>query len=587
MSPLRQILVFVRPYGRLAVLSLVLLVGTIAIDLSIPRLIQRIIDRGISMHDGALVLHTAVLMIGLSVLGAILAIGNNYFSVRVGEGVAADLRDALFTKIQSFSHANLDRFPTGDLLVRLSSDTNAAQRWAMVTLRIGTRAPLLMTGSLILMFRTNAELAVKVLPLLAATLAVTFWFGLRMEPFFGRVQKQLARLNQVLQENIAGVRLVKAFARSAHEAGRFAAANNALARLTVKVMRYMESMAPTLGFIIGTGVVLVIWAGGCQVIRNDLTLGQIVAFSNYMLTTVTPLIMMARLSNVWASGMASMRRINKVLDEVPDIQDIEAAQSLPSDSRGAIRFEKVVFTYGNAAAPVLRGIDLDIEPGRITAILGATGSGKSTLVNLIPRFYDPSQGRILMDGTDLRHLNRKTLLGRIGVVPQETILFSGSILDNLRLGCEDASKEDLMAAARMAQAEDFILRLPQGADSRVEERGVNLSGGQKQRLAIARALVSRPDILILDDSTSAVDIETEARIHTAIQAGLPHTTLVIVAQRITTVLKADQIIVLDQGRLQARGNHARLLAHSPVYREIFESQLGPLSGDTPVMGGLS
>lgn len=575
MTHFRKLLSFIQPYWFWSVLSLALLSAVVIIDLSIPRLIQRIIDQGIAGNDTSLVLGTSALMLGLSVLGAILAVGNNYYSVQVGESVARDLREATFLKIQSFSYGNLDHFTTGNLLVRLSSDASAVQRWTQVSLRIGTRAPLLMVGSLILMFNTNSGLALTMLPLLSVTLGVTLWYGVRMEPLFRQVQVRLDRLNTVLQENIAGARLVKAFVRADHEGERFKDANEDFANLTVRVMQFMETMSPVLSFFVNIGIVVVIWAGGLQAIRGDLTLGEIVAFTNYMLTTLVPLTMMARLSNVWANGMASMQRIDEVLDAVPEVREDPDAQPLPEDAHGRVIFEHVSFRYnGDQHELVLDDISLVAEPGQMVAILGATGSGKTTLVNLIPRFYDATKGRILIDGLDIRKISQDTLLGHIGIVPQETVLFSGTVSDNLRYGRPDASDREIIAAAKAAQAHEFILELPNGYGTHVEERGVNLSGGQKQRLAIARALVARPRILILDDSTSSVDVETETRIQNAMEEMMQGSTFFVVAQRISTVLNADKIIVLERGRVAAEGTHVELMRSSPIYREIFDSQLG-------------
>ena len=575
MTHFRKLLTFIKPYWLWSTFSLVLLTLVVFIDLSIPRLIQRIIDQGISQHNTAVVLQTAALMLGLSVLGALLAIGNNYFSVQTGESVARDVREATFLQIQSFSYGNLDHFTTGNLLVRLSSDASAVQRLTQVSLRIGTRTPMLMIGSLILMFSTNSKLALTMLPLLAVTLAVTVWFSVRMEPLFRQVQKRLDRLNTVLQENIAGARLVKAFVRADYEGKRFKDANEDFAHLTVRVMQFMETMSPVLSFFVNIGIVVVIWAGGLQSIRGDLTLGQIVAFTNYMLTTVGPLTMMARLSNVWANGLASMQRIDEVLDAAPEVREDPDALLLPDDARGRVAFEHVSFRYnGNQDELVLDDISLVAEPGQMMAILGATGSGKTSLVNLIPRFYDVTEGRILIDGVDIRKIRQDTLLGHISIVPQETVLFSGTVSDNLRYGRPEATDEEIIAAAKAAQGHDFILELPSGYDTHVEERGVNLSGGQKQRLAIARALVTKPKILILDDSTSSVDVETETKIQTAMEELMRGCTIFVVAQRISTVLNADKIIVLDRGRVAAEGTHAGLMQSSPIYREIFDSQLG-------------
>ncbi len=407
MNHIRKLLPFVKPYWKRATLALILLTSLVGFDLSIPRLIQRIIDQGILHQNQQVVLQTAALMIGISVVSTLIAIGNNIFSVQVGESVARDLRDALFLKIQSFSFGNLDRQKTGQLIVRLTSDVDAVKRLTQITLRIGTRAPLLMIGSLILMFSTSRSLALTMLPLLVVTSVIIVFFIVIMEPLFRTVQQKLDRLNTVLQENIAGVHLVKAFVRADFEGQRFEAANEDFTLRSVRVMEFMSTMSPVLTICVNIGMVIVIWAGGLQAIRGTLSIGQIVAFTNYLLTTMTPLTMMTMLSNTWASGLASARRVDEVLDTVPEVQDAPDAVALPETAQGRIVFENVSFHYnGNTAEEVLDGINLVIEPGQSVAILGATGTGKSTLINLVPRFYDVTSGRILIDGLDVRHITQ-------------------------------------------------------------------------------------------------------------------------------------------------------------------------------------
>jgi len=575
MRHIKKLLPLLKPYWKLAVVSLILLTIVVVIDLSIPRLIQRIIDQGVNAKNMQVVLQTSALMIGLSLLQFILAQGNNIFSIHVGEGIARDLREALFVKIQSLSYGNIDRFTTGRLMVRMSSDTAAVQRIFMITLRIGTRAPLLMIGSLILMFSTNRGLALSMLPLLLVTSTIIVFFSIKMEPLFLSVQQKLDQLNTVLQENVAGARVVKAFARADFENKRFAASNDALTGRSIKVMSFMTTMSPVLTFFVNIGIVLVIYTGGLRVIQGDMTDGQIIAFTNYLLTTMNPLILMTMLANALANGIASARRVNEVLDTAAEVQDLPDAGQLPEDGQASVKFRHVSFHYnGSSDYTVLNNINLNVEPGQTVAILGATGSGKSSLINLIPRFYDPTEGRVEIDGVDIHSVQQDSLLAQVGIVPQETILFSGSVRDNIRYGRPEASDEEVVVAAKAAQAHDFIEQLPQGYDTHIEERGVNLSGGQKQRIAIARAIILQPKILILDDSTSSVDVETETRIQDALQEIMQGRTSFVVAQRISTVLRADKIIVIDNDRIVAEGTHAELMHSSPVYQEIYASQLG-------------
>jgi len=570
-----RLIPFARPCWKRSLVALVLLTAVVVMDLAIPRLIQRVIDQGITPHNPAVVAQTAVVMLIISALSAAFAVGNNYYSVQVGENVGRDLREALFVKIQSFGYGDFDRFTTGKLMVRLSSDSGAFQRVVQVSLRIGTRAPLIMLGSLILMFGTSQRLALTMVPLLALTTVGLIFFSVKMESLFRRAQAKLDRLNTVLQENLAGARLVKAFDRAAFEGERFESANQDFTHQSIRVMQFMSTMTPVLTVFVNVGLVVVVYAGGLQAIRGELSVGQIVAFTNYMLTVMTPLLLMTLLSNVWASGVASAQRIAEVLDAAPEVLAAPDAQRLPEGAEARVAFEHVDFRYnGYRSAAVLEDINLVVEPGQTVAILGATGAGKTSLVNLIPRFYDVTAGQVCLDHHDLRSLDPDSLLAHVGLVPQEAILFSGTIRDNLRYGRPDAPEAEIVAAAEAAQAHDFILKLPQGYDTHVAQRGVNLSGGQKQRLAIARALLMQPQILILDDSTSSVDVETETRIQAALARIMRQRTCFVVAQRISTVLNADRIVVLDRGRLVAQGTHAELLATSPIYREIYDSQLG-------------
>jgi ATP-binding cassette subfamily B multidrug efflux pump len=575
MKTILRLVRFTKPYWKLSLISLLLLTAVVATDLAIPRLIQVIVDQGIAQKNMAVVIHTSLLMVGITILALFLATGNSIFSVMAGAGFGRDLRRALFEKIQTLSFGNLDNLRTGRLIVRLTSDVTQLQRLFQISLRIGTRAPLLMIGSVVLLIRTSPLLALYVSPILVLTALAIVLFITRLRPMFMSVQVKLDNLNNVLQENIAGVRVVKAFVRSVFENKRFADVNQDLTERTIMVMEYLAFLMPALTGFINLGIVMVIWIGGKQAIHGSLTVGEIIAFTNYLLTTMMPLMILAMIASSLAGAGASAERVMEIFDSVPMVQDNPEAVLYPSNGQGRVVFERVCFSYdGNCHEPVLQSIDLTAEPGETVAVLGSTGSGKSSLIKLIPRFYDSVSGRVLIDGIDVRDIQKDSLLARIGVVMQESILFTGSVRDNIRYGRPQANDEEVLAAAKVAQAHDFIMEMPDGYDTMISQRGANLSGGQKQRIAIARALLLKPKILILDDCTSSVDVETEAKIQLALSHLMKGRTTFIVAQRISTVLNADKIVVLDHGQVAAQGSHHELLTSSPIYQEIYESQLG-------------
>jgi ATP-binding cassette subfamily B multidrug efflux pump len=575
MKKLLKLFSYLKPYWKESALSIVLLIGTVLMDLSIPRLVQKIIDEGIAKSDMVAVISTSLLMLGISFLDTLFSIGNNTLSVRAAEGFARDLRDDLYLKIQHFSYGNVDRIKTGNLIVRLTSDIQMVQQTYRMSLRIGIRAPLMMIGSIILMFYTDASLSLRILPVLLLTGLAIGLLITKMGPIFMVIQKKLDKINTVLQENIAGIRLVKAFVRQAHEEERFETVNQDFTEVNIKILRIVSAIFPGLMLLVSIGTLIVIWFGGSQVIGGSLTVGQIVAFTNYLSTTLVPLTIMGMLAGVIAGGMASAERIDEVMTETPEIQDKPSAANLPKKISGRVEFDNVGFYYnGNCEEKVLDGINLKVEPGQTVAILGATGSGKSTLVNLIPRFYEASEGRILIDGIDIRGVKQESLLTNIAITPQETVLFSGTVRDNIAFGRPDAAKEEVVIAAKAAQAHDFIMGLPDNYETSIAARGVNLSGGQKQRIAIARAILLKPAILILDDSTSSVDVETEVKIQDALKSLMKRTTILMVAQRISTVLTADKIVVIEKGKIAAEGNHQELMRTSKIYKEIYDSQLG-------------
>jgi ATP-binding cassette subfamily B protein len=575
LKSIRKILPFLKKYRWQVVIAMLAMLFLSVTDLLVPRQVQNIIDVGIAQRDTSAVLRISLLMIGLTLVSMGLAFVNTFVSMRVSESFAADLREKAYANIQSFSFANLDRLQTSELLVRLTSDINIVKMSVTMSMRILFRAPLMLVGSLFMLITTSPKLALLLLVMLPVVGILIWIFSNRARPLFRIVQEKLEKLNTVLHENIAGVRVVRAFVRSKHEKKRFNDANENLTTERIRVNRLMTFLMPTMILVINLGTVAMLWFGGNLVIDGALTTGQIVAFSNYLMMSMFPIMLLAMILPQYYAAIASMERVVEIIETKPTIVYPESTSG--EITEGRVVFEDVWMDYDGDEGehlPVLQGISFTAEPGQNIAILGATGSGKSSLVNLIPRFYDPSQGRVLIDGVDVRSLSQPELRRNIAVALQDAILFSGTVAENICFGRPETNDEAIIAAAKAAQAHDFIMEKEDGYQSHVEQRGANFSGGQKQRLAIARALCVRPKILILDDSTSAVDVETEAEIQAALEELMVGRTSFIVAQRISTVLHADKILVLENGRIAAEGNHAELIKSSPIYQAIFHSQLG-------------
>jgi ATP-binding cassette subfamily B protein len=574
MNAVRKLANFLKPYWRWVMIAPFLMAIEVAMDLMQPRMVERIVDEGIAHLDLNLVLHTGLLMFGLAVIGALGGISNSFFAELTVQAFGADLREALFRKVQTFSFGNLDEMETGQLITRLTNDVTQVQEALLLILRILVRSPLLLIGSLIMAILTSPKLAFLPLVLMPIELVAVVWIINRATPLYTIVQRKLDSLNEVMQENLAGVRVVKAFVRGRHEQARFGQANTALTQQSIQAARTVAVMPAFMMLTMNLGIIGVLWFGGIQVVAGTMQLGQIIAFVNYLMITLFSLIMVSQLVMQLARAEASAKRIHEVLESQPKVRN--RSDALREFSlQGRVVFENVTFNYeGNEGDPVLKGVSFVAEPGQTVALLGTTGAGKSSLVHLIPRFYDVSSGRVTIDGRDVRDLDQACLRRHIGIALQETVLFSGSIRDNIRYGCPDAPDKEVIAAAKAAQAHDYILSLPDGYDTVLGQRGVNLSGGQKQRVAIARALLIKPIILILDDSTSAVDVETETRIQAALETIMKNRTSFVIAQRISTVLNADKILVLDDGQIVAEGTHRQLLADSPIYCDIYSSQLG-------------
>ncbi len=587
MTNLKRLFPFTRPYRLVLYLTLITTFLPVAMELIVPRALRYVIDQGIILSDMDVIWRGSGLMLATALIGAIATLAQGYYRAQLSQGLAYDLRDKLFAHIQTLSFANLDQMQTGQLMTRLSSDVDMLRLFFSAGLALLIRTLGMIIGSVVLMAFTDWQLTL-VMAVLLPIAGLLLWSILRLvQPMFFLVQEKLGGLNTIVQENLAGVQVVKAFVREHYEIDRFAGFNSDYRDENINVGRLMAMALPALAILTNLGIVAVLWFGGHDAITGRLTVGELVAFNNYLLIGMAPLLLLSNVLNMASRAEASAERVWELLDTEPAVKTATFPH-IASSLQGRITFNNVAFHYNSGKSvsingqsdgrsggeDVLRDLSFTVAPGQRIALLGATGSGKSSLVNLIPRFYDAHHGQICIDGVDVRDWEPEALRKRIGVVLQQTTVFSGTIRENIAYGRPTTSLEQVMAAAKAAQAHDFIMRLPQGYDSEVEERGANLSGGQKQRIAIARALLIAPDILILDDSTSAVDMETEFKIQQALDEQLSATTTFIVAQRISSVLNADQILILDRGRITAQGTHAELLASSPIYQEIYHSQLG-------------
>ncbi|MDY7041467.1 MAG: ABC transporter ATP-binding protein [Chloroflexota bacterium] len=572
MKSLLRSLRFLRPYWLLAIGTFVAMIVATVSGLLIPRLTQVIIDQGIAQRDVNLVFWVALAMVGLALLRALFEFSQGALAARTAQGIAYDMRNVLYDKIQSLSFSYHDKAQTGQLLTRATSDVEMVRIFLGMGAIQFVSAFLMIGGALALLLSTDWQLALIILVIAPLTFALFGWFAAKGRPLFTQVQEQLANLNTILQENLVGMRVVKSFGREPYEAERYSSANLDLYDVNLQVGRLISAAMPTIFLLANLGILGVYWLGGYQVIAQQLTTGEVVAFANYILMAFFPVLMLGMIIAMVSQAGASAERIFDILDAQSDIAERPGAIALPT-IEGRVTFEDVSFRYFQSGQWVLRNVDLVAEPGQTIALLGATGSGKSTIINLIPRFYDLTEGRITIDGYDVRDVTLDSLREQIGIVLQETTLFTGSIRENIAFGRPDASDEEIIAAAKAAEAHDFIVSFPNGYDTQVGERGTTLSGGQKQRIAIARALLLNPHILILDDATSSVDYETEHRIQQALERLMAGRTSFVIAQRIATVLNADQILVLDKGQVAARGTHEELLSASEVYAQIYYSQL--------------
>ncbi|WP_032121192.1 ABC transporter ATP-binding protein [Clostridium amazonitimonense] len=564
---------YINMYWKKYIVVFIFLTAEATCDLLQPTIMSKIIDKGVGGKDINYVLKLGGLMLLITGMGAISAVVRNIISSNVSQKFGRELRFDLFKKVQSFSFDNVDKFHGASLMTRLTSDVTQVQNFAHGMMRIFIKAPILCIGSIVMASLINPSMSlilIGVVPIVAALIFINMKFSY---PFFIKVQKALDKVNGVMREYLAGIRVVKAFNRFSFEIERFEGVNSELAEASTKGMRVMSILNPSITLTVNIGIVLVLWFGGVKVNGGNMKVGQIIAFINYMTQILFSLMMLSHVFTMFIRAKASAERIGEVFSEESSLMLKDSPVNLERAS-GTVDFEEVYFSYDDNGKPVLKDITFHCEAGETIGIIGSTGSGKSSLVNLIPRFYDVTSGTVKVDGIDVRDMDIKSLREIIAIVPQKTTLFSGSILDNIRWGDKNATIDEVKRVAKVSKAHEFISSFPEGYNTILGQGGVNLSGGQKQRLSIARALVRKPKILILDDCTSAVDVTTESDIRKEMKSYLKDITCILIAQRITSVMSADRIMVLDNGVIIAMGSHEELMNSCDVYKDIFYSQIG-------------
>jgi ATP-binding cassette subfamily B protein len=569
---MKKLIRYLKPYTLFAILAPLFMLIEVICDLYQPTLLAHIVDNGILKNNFQLILHTGLIMLAVAFIGVIGGVGCTVFSSLASQYFGRDLRNELFKKVQQFSFSNIDKFHTSSLITRLTNDVNQLQTLVMMSLRIMVRAPLLFVGGIIMAISLNKNLSIIFLFSIPILASIFLFIMKKSFPLFSEVQKRIDYVNNVVRENLVGIRVVRAFRREDYEKERFKYANTMLMNAVIKAIMLMIIAMPLFMLVMNLSILVVLWFGGLLVNQGNMKVGEVMAYINYMGQIMFSLMMIGNILMFVSRASVSAERVLEVLEEKIDIQNKENADKTPIRG-GKVKFEHVYFSYFNKEESVLKDINFEVNSGEIIGIIGTTGSGKSTLVNLIPRLYDVTSGRILIDGRDIRDIDLKILRDAISMVPQDTILFSGTIKENICWGKEDATYEEIIESAKIAQAHEFIIRLPQGYDTVIGERGVTLSGGQKQRIAIARALIKKPKILILDDATSALDFATEQKIIHGLRGIIKNCTTFIVAQRVSTMMNADKIIVLDKGKIVGFGSHAELLKNNDFYREIYKSQI--------------
>ena len=565
---------YILPYKSAFILGPLMMVTEVLGEILLPKFMSMIINHGVAQKDGGYILKMGIVMAITSFLMAAGGILGAYFAAKASISFTSDLRRDLFARVQQFSFKNIDTFSTGSLVTRLTNDIQQVQNLIMMGLRMMLRAPGMFLGALVMAFWMNAELAAVILVVIPLLTAAIVWILRTAYPRFTAMQKALDTLNSGIQEVLTNVRVVKSFVREDYEEKRFADTNRELKEAGLRALKIVIATMPVMMFAMNVTTLAVVWFGGNLIIGGRMAVGDLTAFTTYIVQILMSLMMLSMVFLQSSRAMASIRRIDEVLDEPIDLSDENASQKDRKVEKGRVEFKDVSFSYREGGEPVLSHISLTAEPGETIGILGATGSGKTSLVQLIPRLYDVTEGSVRVDGIDVREYSLKNLRDGVGMVLQKNVLFSGTIEENLRWGDETATEEEVRRAAVYAQADSFVNSFAEGYKTEMGQGGVNVSGGQKQRLCIARALLKKPKILILDDSTSAVDTATEAAIRTAFREDLKDTTKFIIAQRLSSLEYADRILVLEDGRIIGEGTQEKLLASCEAYREIYETQYG-------------
>lgn len=571
-SVLGTLLSCVGEYWKYVVLTPVFMIGEVAMEVMIPKKMAMIVDEGINMGDTSLTVRVGLTMIGMALFSLLCGSLGGKFAASAGMGFAKNVRNRLFNKVQDFSFANVDKFSTASLVTRLTTDVTNVQNTFMMLIRTAVRSPFMLVCALAMAISINAKLAMIFLAAIPVLAGVMAFITITAYPRFGRMLEKYDTLNSRVQENLIGIRVVKAFVREKHEGDKFVASAEEVRAAQVKAEKIVILGMPAMQITMYACIVAVLYLGGNMVIDGRMLVGELSSFISYITQILMSLMMLSMLFVMTTISIASAKRISEVLHEMPDINDNGADKTLvPAD--GSIEFDHVDFSYsGDKNNLTLKDIDIKIRSGETIGVIGGTGSSKTTLVQLIPRLYDTTDGTVRVGGRDVRDYSLDALRNNVAMVLQKNVLFSGTIRDNLRWGDENATDEEIMEACRQAQAHDFIMSFPDKYDTDLGQGGVNVSGGQKQRLCIARALLKKPKIIILDDSTSAVDTATDAKIRDAFAANLADTTTIIIAQRISSVQHADRIIVLDDGRIDAFDTHENLMKTNEIYREVYQSQ---------------